>query len=483
MTLEPAAPDRILVVDDDPLVRRELVRLFADQAYAVESVAGVEEAVAQLRRLRFSLAVVDLRLPGRDGIALIDEIRGHWPDIDVIMVTGHGSIKDAVNAMSHGACDFITKPVQHQELLKATQKALEHRRLVRDNASLRTDNEYLRRELSERHSFANMVSCSPIMRELFSMIEILASSDATVVIVGESGTGKELAARAIHFQGKRRDGRFVPINCAAVPESLLESELFGYERGAFTGAVHDRVGKLELANGGTLFLDEVESIPLGMQAKLLRVLEERAIERLGSNRRIAVDMRVVAATNQDLRDVVSAGQMREDFYYRINVVPLHLPPLRDRLADIPVLVEDFLSRSSTAREKGVERLAHRAQAKLGSYHWPGNIRELRNVLERAVLRAQGDCVEDVDVPVRSEVGSVAGGELDFHVPLRTFLKAAERRYIEELLNEYGGGIAPAARAAEVDQATMHRKIRSHGIRAREFRDRRRVNGDGWDTPS
>jgi len=320
------------------------------------------------------------------------------------------------------------------------------------------------------------VSSSPLMRDVFATIELLAASDVTVVIVGESGTGKELAARAIHFEGKRRDGRFVAINCAAVPEPLLESELFGYERGAFTGAVQDRVGKLELANGGTLFLDEVESIPLGMQAKLLRVLEERAIERLGSNRRIPVDMRIVAATNQDLREVVAAGHMREDFYYRINVVPLQLPPLRERLGDIPALVDDFLARSETAREKGVHRMSHRAQAQLGSYHWPGNIRELRNVLERAVLRTPGDCIEAVEIPVfQAEAGGGDAG-FDFDVPLRAFLKTAERRYLEELLAEHGGGIAPAARAAEVDQATMHRKIRSHGICARDFRERRREPG-------
>ena len=474
----PIAPARILVVDDDPLIRRELGQLFASQAYAVEVAADVDAALERLARADFALAVVDLRMPGRDGITLTVEIRERWPDVDVIMITGHGSIKDAVAAMSHGACDFITKPFQPAELLKATQKALERQRLLQDNATLRHDNEYLRRELSERHSFANMVSRSAVMRDVFSMIEMLAASDATVVIVGESGTGKELAARAIHFQGKRKEGRFVAINCAAVPEPLLESELFGYERGAFTGAVNDRVGKVELANGGTLFLDEVESIPLGMQAKLLRVLEERAIERLGSNRRISVDMRVVVATNHNLEDVVAAGQMREDFYYRINVVPIQLPPLRDRLADIPVLAEDFLSRNPMACEKGIVRLSHQAIAKLSGYHWPGNIRELRNVLERAVLRARGETIDEVEVPGTAAPAPQAGDGIAFEGPLRDFLRTAERRYLESLLEEHGGSIAPAARVAEVDQATMHRKIRAHGIRTQEFRDRARRTARG-----
>ncbi len=472
----PSAPARILVVDDDPLIRRELGSLFQSHAYAVEVAADVDEAVDRLERSEFALAVVDLRMPGRDGITLTVEIRERWPDVDVIMITGHGSIKDAVAAMSHGACDFLTKPFQSAELLKATQKALERQRLLRDNASLRDANEYLRRELSERHSFANMVSCSPVMRDVFATIEMLAASDATVVIVGESGTGKELAARAIHFQGKRREGRFVAINCAAMPEALLESELFGYERGAFTGAVHDRVGKIELANGGTLFLDEVESIPINMQAKLLRVLEERAIERLGSNRRIPVDMRVVAATNQRLEEVVAAGQMREDFYYRINVVPIELPPLRERIADIGVLAEDFLGRNTMAREKGVVRLGHEALAKMSSYRWPGNIRELRNVLERAVLRTRGEAIEDVDVGPAAPAEGAAAEPTSVAGPLRDYLKAAERRYLEALLERHGGSIAPAARTAEVDQATMHRKIRSHGIRAREYRDRARRGG-------
>jgi len=474
----PVSPARILVVDDDPLIRRELSTLFAAQAYAVEAAEDVDAALKCLARSDFALAVVDLRMPGRDGITLTVEIRERWPEVDVIMITGHGSIKDAVSAMSEGACDFITKPFQPAELLKATQKALERQRLLRDNATLRDDNEYLRRELSQRHSFANMVSCSPAMRDVFAMIEMLAASDTTVVIVGESGTGKELAARAIHFQGKRKEGRFVAINCAAVPESLLESELFGYERGAFTGAVQDRVGKIELANGGTLFLDEVESIPLSMQAKLLRVLEERAIERLGSNRRIAVDMRVVAATNHELKEVVAAGQMREDFYYRINVVPIHLPPLRERLVDIAVLAEDFLGRNSMAREKGLVHMSHGAITKLSSYRWPGNIRELRNVLERAVLHARGDTVEDADVPLPAQTAAPTDGSLEVSGPLRDFLKTAERRYLETLLEHHGGSIAPAARVAEVDQATMHRKIRSHGIQTRELRDRARRVGRG-----
>jgi DNA-binding NtrC family response regulator len=464
------------VVDDDPLIRRQLEELFARHAYSVASAASGEEAIGNLRQGEFALAVVDLRMPDRDGITLTTEIRECWPETDVIMITGHGSIKDAVDAMSRGACDFITKPFEPAELLKATQKALERRRLLRDNENLRDDNAYLRRELSDRHSFANMVTCTPVMSQVFATLEMLATNDVTVIITGESGTGKELAARAVHFQGKRREGRFVAINCAAVPEPLLESELFGYERGAFTGAVQDRVGKIELASGGTLFLDEVESIPLAMQAKLLRVLEERAIERLGSNRRISVDMRVVAATNKDLAEAVAEGQMREDFYYRINVVPVRLPPLRQRLADLAVLTEDYLSKSSLAREKGIERLSHSALARMTGYSWPGNIRELRNVLERALLTAVGETIEDVDLPEAETKAASRADGFDFRLPLREFLKSAEKEYLVRMLSEYRGSIAPAARHAVIDQATLHRKIRLHGLRPGEFR--RNGRGDG-----
>jgi DNA-binding NtrC family response regulator len=459
---------RLLVVDDDPLIREELESLFATHPYQVECVANVPDAMATLAEREFSLALVDVRIGGGDGIALTKDIREHWPDVDVIMITGYGSIRNAVEAMRQGAVDYITKPFQPEELLHATQKALERRRLI-------DEIEYLRRQLSDRYAFANMVSRSPAMLEIFATLEMLARNDVTVLITGESGTGKELAGRAIHYQGKRRAGRFVAINCAAVPESLMESELFGYERGAFTGAMNERIGKIELANGGTLFLDEVESMPLPMQAKMLRVLEERAIERLGGNRRVQVDMRVVAATNQDLGKLVREGRVREDFYYRINVVPINLPPLRERREDIALLVMEFLRNNPLAREKGLNRLTERAINQLLAYDWPGNIRELSNVMERAVLRAKGDTVKEVDVPTSGKLDGRRGPAAHYHLPLREFLKGAERDYLAQLLNQYQGGIARCARHASVDQATLHRKIKAHGLRAGDFRQNGRVH--------
>jgi two-component system response regulator AtoC len=458
----------LLVVDDDPLIREELESLFGTQPYHVECVASVADAMQSLSDRVFALALVDVRIGGGDGIALTKDIRERWPDVDVIMITGYGSIKNAVEAMRQGAVDYITKPFQPEELLHATQKALERRRLI-------DEIEYLRRQLSDRYAFANMVSRNPAMLEIFATLEMLARNDVTVLITGESGTGKELAGRAIHYQGKRRAGRFVAINCAAVPETLMESELFGYERGAFTGAMSERIGKVELANGGTLFLDEVESMPLPMQAKMLRVLEERAIERLGGNRRVQVDMRVVAATNQDLGKLVREGKVREDFYYRINVVPIILPPLRERREDIALLVMEFLRNNALAREKGLNRLTERAINQLMAYDWPGNIRELSNVMERAVLRAKGDTVKEVDVPTSGKLDGRRGPAVHYHLPLREFLKGAERDYLAQLLNQYQGGIARCARHASVDQATLHRKIKAHGLRAGDFRQNGRVH--------
>ncbi len=468
MTAVAEYEQRLLVVDDDPLIREELESLFAVQPYGVDCVPSVAEAMQRLGERDFALALVDVRIGGGDGIALTRDIREHWPDVDVIMITGYGSIKNAVEAMRQGAVDYITKPFQPEELLHSVQKALERRRLI-------DEIEYLRRQLSDRYSFANMVSRNPAMLEIFATLEMLARNDVTVLITGESGTGKELAARAIHFQGKRKTARFVAINCAAVPEALMESELFGYERGAFTGATTERVGKIELANGGTLFLDEVESMPLPMQAKLLRVLEERAIERLGGNRRIQGDMRVVAATNVDLGKLVREGRIREDFYYRINVVPIVLPPLRERREDVALLVADFLRSNALAKEKGLNRLTERAVNQLMAYDWPGNIRELSNVMERAVLRAKGDTVREVDVPTSGKHDGRRGAAGHFHLPLREFLKGTERDYLAQLLTQYHGGIARCARHASVDQATLHRKIKAHGLRADDYRQNGRVH--------
>jgi DNA-binding NtrC family response regulator len=457
---------RILIVDDDPGLCRQLESLLGAQGYLVDSVNNGALAMQRLGEHSHSLVLVDLRMPDTDGLSLMEEIHTHWPDVSMIMITGDGSIPNVVSAMRAGGDDFIKKPFRNEELLLAVERALHKRRIL-------DEIQYLRGQLAERYSFANMVSRNPRMQDIFCQIEALAQNDATTLLTGESGTGKELCARAVHYQGRRKTGKFVPINCAAFPDTLLESELFGYERGAFTGAVHDRVGKIELASGGTLFLDEIESISLNMQLKLLRVLEEREIERLGGNRRVKVNMRVIAATNVDLEALVASGQMREDFYYRVNVVPIRIPPLRERIEDVPLLVAEFLKNSQLAKDRGISRVSNKALQQLMSYSWPGNVRELGNLLERSILRTTGPMIREVDLPGaidgRRTVDGTSRRSFDYEVPLKEFLRRAERDYLGHVLRKYRGGISNSAKHALVDAATLHRKMKAYGLRREEFR--------------
>jgi DNA-binding NtrC family response regulator len=459
---------RILIVDDDPLIRRQLEDLYRERKYEVDSCGGAEDALVLLGDYEYSLAVLDLKIPGTDGISLTKQIRERWSDLDVIIVTGYASIKGAVEAIRHGASDYITKPFEREEILLATEKVIEKRRLLDEIT-------YLRNQLSERYSFANMVSRNPAMHEIFSTIEALAQNDATVLISGESGTGKELAARAIHFQGRRRNGRFVAINCAAFPDTLLESELFGYERGAFTGANHERIGKVELASGGTLFLDEVESISLPMQLKLLRTLEQREIEKLGGNRVVKVNMRIITASNRDLEQMVEREEMREDFFYRINVVPIQIPPLRDRIEDIPLLVSEILRKNTMGLDRSINRVSNKALQKLMGYHWPGNVRELGNVIERAILKTGGPVLREVDLPGgRSGLNGTGPARFkDYELPLKEFLRRAECEYLTAVLKRNRGGMTTTAEHAMIDAATLHRKMKLHALRRDDFREQAR----------
>jgi DNA-binding NtrC family response regulator len=463
---------RIFIVDDDPLIRAQLDDLFRDRGYEVDCAATAAEVFELLESYDYALGLVDLKIPGTDGLSLTKQVRERWSDVDVVIITGYASIKGAVEAIRHGASDYITKPFENEEILLAVEKVLEKRRLL-------DEINYLRSQLSDRYSFANMVSRDPVMHEIFASIESLAQNDATVLIHGESGTGKELAARAIHFQGRRRGNRFVAINCAAFPDTLLEAELFGYEKGAFTGAVAERVGKIEAASGGTLFLDEVESISLPMQLKLLRVLEQREIEKLGGNKLIKVNMRVIAATNRDLDEMVAAGEMREDFFYRINVVPIRIPPLRERIEDIPLLVSEMLKTNPLARERGVSRVSNRALQALMGHTWPGNVRELGNVVERSLLKTSGPVLREVDLPGSTTParGTGAARNRDYDLPLKEFSRRSEREYLASLLRRFHGGIAATAKHAMIDAATLHRKMKMHGLRREDFRDNGRASGE------
>ncbi len=459
----PQLVPRILVVDDDPAVRQQLERLYAHAGYEVAAVGSAEGALERLEVGDIDLVVTDIRMPGLSGIELTEKMQKLYPDVPVIVITGHADISSAVEVLKLGAADYIVKPFNAAAIQEST-------RLVLEKAWVFTELRHLRRSLKDRYEFGGILSRTPEMHRVFEIIRMVADTDVTVLVEGETGTGKELVADAIHYQSTRRQGPFVTINCAGVPETLLESELFGYERGAFTGADQSRPGKIELAHGGTLFLDEIESISLAMQAKLLLVLQDRMVQRLGGSRRTQVDMRVIAASNVPLEDLLARGQMRKDFYYRINVIPIRLIPLRQRREDIPLLVQDFLRHHPLAIRKGITGTSRKAMDRLIQYSWPGNVRELQNVLERAIVLASGRVIEQVDLPhAPASFVSGNGREGAPTLPLREWLNEQEKQYLLRQLEACRGKIGLTAKVCGVDVKTLYRKMRFHGLDKRNFR--------------
>jgi DNA-binding NtrC family response regulator len=400
----------VLVVDDDPTIRSQLVRLYSHSGYTVVPVSSAEDALTQLSENSIDFVITDIKLPGLSGIDLIAHMQENFPDVPVIAITGFKDIDTAVNVLKHGAADFVVKPFDLGAVQESTRVALEKTRVYMEIR-------HLRRGLKNGSEFGGMLSKTAEMHRMFEIIRMVAPTEMTVSIEGETGTGKELVASAVHYHSGRRDKPFVTINCAGFPESLLESELFGYERGAFTGAVQAKAGKIELAHGGTLFLDEIESISVVMQGKLLRVLEDQKVQRLGGSADIHVDMRVITATNVPLKQLVAEGKMRSDFYYRVNVIPIHLIPLQQRKVDIPLLVQDFLHRHPMAARKGITSISKQAMRRLLDYSWPGNIRELQNVLERAIVLNAGRTIEHVDLPEVSFEAHPRNGGDAFNAPL------------------------------------------------------------------
>ena len=448
----------LLLVEDEAPLREATAERLAEHGYRVAQVDSGEDAVDQLSDFAFDVLVTDLRLPGIDGTAVLAAALERYPEIVCIVVTGFGTVKDAVDAIKLGAAEFITKPFQFDQLLHVLAVALERRRL-------RSENAYLRSQLEARYRFEGLVGRSRAMRELFELLETVAASASTVLITGETGTGKELAAKALHHNSLRRAHRFVALNCSAVPEALLESELFGHVRGAFTGAVATRQGRLEAAHRGTLFLDEVGTMSTGLQAKLLRVLQERAFERVGDTRTIKVDVRIVAATNTDLSQLVAAGQFREDLFYRLNVIPIFLPPLRERREDIPLLVKHFVSRLTEqdppSREVTVTQPAMR---RMMAFAWPGNVRQLENAVERALALDRGRTLMDLaDLPPELQLAApdptvpvcLPDGGLD----LPTHLADIERQLIRQALDETGGNKQQAAQLLGLKRTTLVEKTR------------------------
>jgi DNA-binding NtrC family response regulator len=448
----------LLIVDDEAALRSAIAERLADQGFTVVQAGSGEEAMPLLAEFAFDILITDLRLPGMGGREVLDAALQRYPDIIAIVITGYGTVKDAVDAIKQGAADFVTKPFQFDALLHVVQSAVEQRRLKSENA-------YLRSQLEDRYRIDGLVGKSRVMRDLFQLLETVAATSSTVLITGETGTGKELAARAIHHNSARRANRFVALNCSAIPETLLEAELFGHARGAFTGAVGTRQGRLEQAHKGTLFLDEVGTMSPSLQAKLLRVLQEREFERVGDSHTIKIDVRVVAATHSDLAKMVGEGSFREDLFYRLNVLPVQLPPLRERREDIPLLVQHFLQRLAQDSGRTGMTVSQEAMRRLMAYRWPGNVRQLENTVERALAFTQGRSVIDVqDLPpeIQNHSGVIEGAEawlpedgLDFE----RYIEGIELSLIKRSLERTQGNKRQAARLLNLKRTTLIEKLK------------------------
>jgi two-component system response regulator AtoC len=460
---DPTLPiPNVLVVDDNSEIRQQLERLYAQSGYSVVGVSSAEAALRQLEGEEIDCVITDIKLPAMSGERLIATIRQKYPGLPIIAITGYPDIRIAVDVLKLGACDFVMKPFNLGAVLESTRAALAK---FRSFMEIR----HLRRLLKERFQFSSILSQTPEMHRVFEIIQRAANTDMTVLIEGETGTGKELVANAIHLHSDRRRGQFVAINCAGFPETLLESELFGYEKGAFTGATESKQGKIAMAHRGTLFLDEIESMSLTMQAKMLRVLEERKVRRLGGYQSVEVDMRVIAAANISLNEMVAAGTMRADFYYRINVVPIYLIPLRERFMDIPLLVQNFLHKHPVAKSKNIVSVSNRVLARLMDYSWPGNVRELNNVLECAILFTSGRIIEEVKLPEISREREREKDEIVSSASLRKWLKEKERVYLAQKLEDHGGNVAMTARSCRIGVRTLTRKMRLHGLDRKIFK--------------
>ena len=465
---------RILIVDDEPDMLENCSRILSRQGYACLTAENGLAALAILEREHPDLLLTDIKMPEMDGMALLQHAHAADPALPVIMITGFASIESAVAAVREGAFDYLPKSFSVDQLRVAVERALRHR-------GLEIENRNLRQQLQQTLGLENVVGRSPAMTQVFELVKKAARSEANILVLGESGTGKELIARAIHANSPRASGPFVPVDCASLPEQLLESELFGHEKGAFTGAVRTKTGLVEAAHRGTLFLDEIGDLPASLQVKLLRALQERQIRRVGGTGLVDVDVRVVSATNRNLAEAIAKGQFREELYYRINVIAIRLPPLRERAGDVRLLAHTFLKRYGQARVTGLDEAAAEA---LDRYPWPGNVRELQNVIERACALADGPKVTVKDLPehvLHAGAGPAApgasapgtgpagehgtGADLTLKAAKEQWLQVLEVSYLRDLLARHAGNVSSAAKAAGIDRKTFHRLINKYDLRA------------------
>jgi len=448
---------RILVIDDDEPGRQVMELLLKKAGYAPLSAGDGASGIALVREGRADLVLVDLFLPDRNGIEILREIRQVAPELEVVVITGHASAETAVQAMKEGAFDYITKPVNFEELKIVIAKAREKQRLTLENV-------YLRKQLQTRFEFKNIIGGSPAMQRVFERMQRIIKTDSTVLILGDSGTGKELVARALHYNGRRKSHPFVAVNCGAIPETLLESELFGHAKGAFTGAMRDKVGKFEAANHGTIFLDEIGTMPMQLQSKLLRVLQEQEVERVGGTKAIKLDVRVISATNADLEEQVRLGSFREDLYYRLNVIPVNLPPLRERREDLLPLVSHFMEKFCRLMGRPVMTVGKPALDALERYRWPGNVRELENLVERLVALTEHDTIGVDDLPgeMSEALQPQRGICLELSpdgIDLPAAIEELERKLIVKALQMSGNVKARAATLLGLNRTTLVEKMK------------------------
>jgi DNA-binding NtrC family response regulator len=443
---------RILIVDDETIVRDSLGAWFRQDGHRVDVAEGAKEALRMVSASRYDMAFLDIKMPGMDGLELQERLATADPELSIVLMTAYASVETAVKAMKNGAYDYIVKPFDPDDLSMLVKRAAEHR-------SLRAENVRLKKSL-ESQAPPPLLGASPAMRHVVELVETVSASDSTVLVTGESGTGKEVVARAIHGASPRRYNPMVVVNCGALPEGILESELFGHEAGAFTGARARHKGKFESAEGGTVFLDEIGEVSPKVQVELLRVLEEKVVTRLGGTAPVPVDFRVICATNRDLQAAVKDGSFREDLYWRLNVVHIHIPPLRERPEDVPVLAEQFLARFARSMSRKPMRFSPEALDALAAYPWPGNVRELQNAIERAVVVGRSDVVRAEDLPLRV-TQAPAGG------PGPGSLAEAERAHVQSVLDASGWNITRAARVLDVDRVTLYNKIRKYELKKPE----------------
>jgi len=449
--------ERILVVDDDLEIREGVADVLRQAGYDVDEAKDGKKAIKCIETGSYDLVLTDLNLPKANGMKVLRHVLDESPDTICIILTGFGTIKGSVEAIKMGAFDYISKPVKSDEIVIVVEKALKFRRLERENI-------LLKQQLRKKYQFENFIGDSKPIQKVFELIEKVADTDSTVLITGESGTGKELIAKAIHYNSYRRDNPMVVINCGAIPEELLESELFGHEKGAFTGAHKMRVGRFELANGGTIFLDEIGDMSPNLQVKLLRVLQEQKFERVGGTRTLEIDVRIIAATNKNLINAVNRGSFRQDLYYRLNVIPIKVPPLRHRKSDIPLLIDFFFKRIDLRKRNGINGFSSKAEDALVAYDWPGNVRELENMVERMSILANGDKIELEDVPdsIKGKGAKIESIEVTIPKDGIVFDQAVEeyeRKLILEALNETNWVKTKAAKLLNINRTTLIEKMK------------------------